>query len=374
VRLLVSSYYYPPSIGGVERQSHLLARGLVERGHSVRVITARQPGFKPREVLDGVEILRVSPGRGSRWQKMATYLVGMLAATLRWAAWAEVIQVQQILYPAGFVSLISPVLRRPLVVRNAGSGEFGGVQLMRRMPAGNVVLRVIAHAATGVSLNAEMTAEMRTAGFRHVVEIPNGVDVPPPSTDAMRGAARDALGVTGRVVLYAGRLDREKGVDVLIEAWPRVGIDDATLVIVGDGPERTALTHLADRIGCESSVRFVGSTTQMLTFFAAADVFVLPSRSEGISNALLEAMASGLPVVATDVGGNRQVIECSNMGTLVPSEDPAVLAGALAAMLVNAEMRRRIGVAARNHVRARYSAERMVDAYEHLYLRMLPRF
>jgi glycosyltransferase involved in cell wall biosynthesis len=265
------------------------------------------------------------------------------------------------------MALIAPLLHRPLVIRNAGSGEFGGVQLMRRMPLGPLGLKLMARAATGVSLNAEMTREMRDAGFRRVVEIPNGVEVPPETTPEGRAAARQRLGIDGPMALYIGRLEREKGVGLLLQAWRQLDIEGAKLLIVGDGPEQESLLGNT-REAQTNSIRLVGTSSDVRPYLQAADLFALPSRSEGISNALLEAMASGLAVVATDVGGNRHVIRNPDVGTLVPALQAERFRDALRGLLLSPELRRAQGIAARNYVAAHYSADRMVDAYEQLYL------
>ncbi|HUP70232.1 MAG TPA: glycosyltransferase, partial [Acidimicrobiales bacterium] len=123
--------------------------------------------------------------------------------------------------------------------------------------------------------------------------------------------------------LYVGRLHRSKGVDVLIEAWTRAG-EPGSLTIVGDGPERVLLEEAAP-----PSVCFAGGVPDTAPWYRGADVFVLPSRREGLSNALLEAVASGLPVIATDVGETRAVL--GGAGRVVPPGDIPALAAALAA-------------------------------------------
>jgi len=371
VRILLVSYFYPPSIGGVERQSHLLARGLVGRGHSVRVVSSLQAGSRRRELLDGVEIVRVAAGGGSRWQNMATFLAGMLVASARLLGHVDVVQVQQLLYPAAAMALVQPVFRRPLVVRNSGSGQFGGVRLMQRLPLGAFGLRVTARRATGVSLNAEMTREMRSVGFRRIVEIANGVELPPAITPATRSSARRQLGLRGHVVLYVGRLEDEKGVDVLIQAWHDAAIAGATLLVVGDGVRRAELENLAATTGRAGSVFFHGSIADLRAHYAAADLFVLPSRSEGLSNALLEAMAYGLPVIATNVAGNRQVVNTGALGCLVEPESRRSLAVALQRLLGDERARRQYAAAARSHIERVYSATTMVERYEQLYSSLL---
>src|SRR5205823_3880473 len=124
------------------------------------------------EVVDGVRIRRVSPGQGSRWQRMATYLLGMVVAALRIAPNVDVIQVQQALYPAAVMAILAACMRKPLVIRNSGSGEFGGISLMQRMPLGGACLKLMSRMAIGVSLSSEMAAEMRQAGFVRLRQIP----------------------------------------------------------------------------------------------------------------------------------------------------------------------------------------------------------
>jgi glycosyltransferase involved in cell wall biosynthesis len=368
MRILLASYFYPPSIGGLERQSHLLARGLVQRGHSVHVLSARLAGFPQHELLDGVTVERLPAGRGSRWQKMATFLGALLVAAIRHRQDVDVVQVQQVLYPAAAIAAISPLLGKPIVVRNSGSGRFGGVQLMRRMPLGTLALWLIGARATCISLNDEMTYEMRAAGLTRTVQIPNGVDVPALKSAAERNAIRARIGFKGHVILWVGRFDPEKGVDVLIRAWQRAALEQATLVLVGNGVERSALEALtAEHEASARTIVFRGFVDHVEDFYWVADLFVLPSRSEGLSNALLEAMAHGLAVVATNVGGNVQVIPHSALGKLVSPNDPTALSLAIRDLLEQPDERARLGATARDHVLQHYSVEAMILEYERLY-------
>ncbi|MBI4346373.1 MAG: glycosyltransferase family 4 protein, partial [Elusimicrobia bacterium] len=362
-RVLLVSYLYPPSIGGVERQSHLLARALVERGHSVRVVTSRIPASSPaRERLHGVEIIRVPRGTGGRLRRTVTFLAAAALASIPWARWADVVQVQQALFPAATTALIARALGRPVVVRNSSSGPYGAVQLMRRLPLGRAALAIVARSSTLVALNADMVEELRLVGPARVVRIASGVEAAPEVTDAERSGLRAELGVPGGLVLYLGRLDEEKGVATLIRAWGLSAAERTELLVVGDGPSQAELVSLAARIGPRSrSIRFVGPTHEPGRYVRAADVLVLPSRSEGIANAGLEAMASGVPVVATDIGGNRELIAGPGLGTLVVPDDPRALARAIDDALLEPAAARARARAAREHVRAHHAIEGMVD-------------
>jgi glycosyltransferase involved in cell wall biosynthesis len=373
VNILLSSQFYPPSIGGVESQSHLLARGLVARGHQVRVIAARLDGMRDRDVLDGVQIQRVASGSGNRFRRMGTYLCNMVAAALATRRWADVIQVQQALYPAAAMTGVAAVLRRPLIVRNSGSGRFGAVSVMSTLPWGQASLRQIGRRATVVSLSEEMTAELRRVPMRRIREIPNGVEIPEAISDEERRRARSRLGLHwgDAVALYFGRLDREKGLELMFEAWTLHAPRGARLLVTGSGPLEGALRARARQMG-ESGARiaFFEATRELRPHLAAADVFVLPSHSEGLSNSLLEAMAHGLAPVATDVGGNRAVVSSSALGALAP-RDPDVFGQKLARLLADRPAARAVGERARAHVQAHYSAQSMLDAYEMLYAELV---
>ena len=179
-----------------------------------------------------------------------------------------------------------------------------------------------------------------------------------------RDAVRHALGVAGRrVILSVGRLSREKGHDVLIDACARLNpglIERLCVLIVGDGPERAALERRAASAGVP--VRFEGFQSSIDRYYAAADVFVLPSRSEGSPNALLEALAAGCPSIAARVGGVPEIVTHGVSAWLVPPEDPERLRDAIAYVLSNRS------AAAGLAEEARRTASRMTRAGRHAQL------
>ena len=193
--------------------------------------------------------------------------------------------------------------------------------------------------------------------------VPNGIDLEAfrPVSDAERRRARDEVGLgTGPVAVCVGRLCRQKGQDLLVDAWPDVvrRVPDAELVLVGGGPGEDALRGRARVVGEQDNVR---------SWLAAADVVVQPSRWEGLAYVVLEAMATGRNVVATDVPGMRDAL--GETGTLVPPEDPGRLAEAVAERLLNGAP----GAAARQRVEALHDVARATAAMAQLYEEILER-
>ena len=205
--------------------------------------------------------------------------------------------------------------------------------------------------------------------------IPNGIDLA--SWDALPDSqtARAALGLpqNGVVIGAAGRLHAQKGNEFLLAAAKTVLVErsDAFFVIAGYGPLRRRLEAQARSLGIDSQVRFLGFQSDMRTVLAALDIFVLPSLWEGMSNAVLEAMAASKPVVATAVDGNVEQVVDGETGLLVPPADAEALATALLTLLRDSEKAREMGRAGRRRAEREFPLERMIDAHLRLYERLL---
>jgi glycosyltransferase involved in cell wall biosynthesis len=187
-------------------------------------------------------------------------------------------------------------------------------------------------------------------------------------------AARQSLGIAAeaRLITCIGRLDRQKGIEWLLEVLrdvvPRV--PNAELLLVGDGPEHESLQRLARRI-CPRRVHFLGFRTDVPQILAASDLVVLPSRWEGMPNVVLEAMASGRAVVATDVEGVREALGPNALQQVVAVDDPRGFAERIVLLLNDAELRNRLQKANFRRAGEAFSFAAMVDAYERLYWELL---
>jgi len=189
--------------------------------------------------------------------------------------------------------------------------------------------------------------------------------------DRRRADARAALDMppSARVVTTVGRLTGIKQHGLFLDAFAAVAAEEpnAIAVIVGDGELRGEIEARTAQLGLTSRVRMLGWRRDLATINAATDVFLLTSRNEGTPVALIEAMASGVPGVSTDVGGVKDVINSTEVGRLAPFGDARALADATLELLRSENLRRRTGQAARAHVLARYGVDRLVDDIDRLY-------
>jgi len=208
---------------------------------------------------------------------------------------------------------------------------------------------------------------------RRVVAIPNGIDVE--TVARAEPVAPDQLGLPedSRVLLFVGRLTHQKGLDVLLNAFSMISaeVPAAHLLVAGDGEDRQELEHLAERLGLGRRVRFLGRRDDVPGLLKAAETVVLPSRWEGLSLVLLEAMAVGRPVVAARVEGHEEVLTDGETGLLVEPQSPEALASALRRLLSDASLAARLGGAAGDLVRRALTATTMTSRYIELYDELL---
>jgi glycosyltransferase involved in cell wall biosynthesis len=188
-----------------------------------------------------------------------------------------------------------------------------------------------------------------------------------------RASKRRELGLpaTGPILGATSRLAEPKGVTYLLKALPDVcrRFPDLSIVIAGTGVLLEGLKEEARQLGIASRVHFLGLRMDIPELLQLFDVFVLPSVSEGLPMGLIEAMAAGCPIVATDVGGVGSLIRSHDTGLLVASRSPDALSGAMTRLLGDDALRHRVGQSARRTVYAEYSAAAMTRRYERLYLR-----
>jgi glycosyltransferase involved in cell wall biosynthesis len=202
-----------------------------------------------------------------------------------------------------------------------------------------------------------------------LVVIPNGIDTGAYPTSRLVDLDSCGIRAGRRLVTYVGRLDRQKGLRWLVEAAPRwLGrLPDCDLLLVGKGPDRPALERLCEELGISNRVRFAGWRGDVPAILAASAVLVLPSRWEGMPNVVLEAMASRLPVLATDVEGVRELLASEADPQTVQYGDTEAFVEKLVALMSDAALARRLGQRNRLRVETEFTLGRMAGAYQDLW-------
>ena len=237
--------------------------------------------------------------------------------------------------------------------------------------AGHIALQRASYACAHsvVANSAAVAARLRTEGVgdRVIRIIPNGIDV-----DAY--AARTPSHSLRRIVTVAN-LRPEKAHDVLIDAFASLSTihPDVELVIVGTGTRDAELRALATQRGVAARVQFLGHRDDVAEILAGSDIFVLPSRTEAFPNSVMEAMAAGLPVIATAVGGVPELIQDGVNGVLIPPDNRAALIDALRNLVDSPARAAAFGHSARDTIASRFSFTRMVTSFEDLYLDLIQR-
>jgi glycosyltransferase involved in cell wall biosynthesis len=372
-------YYYPYGGGGADRAMQRVAETLARQGWQLSVVTKPLKGSPRREVVNGVQVYRTRevPLPGLRF---ISYMLAAFGHQLLRRDNGAVLHLNQLYMHMPLAIWLRRLRGSRVVVTLQCGGEHGDIARARRLPLGlgRWVLRASRQADACISLSNQLTEEALEAGFarERIVQIPNGVDSThfAPVSPAQRVSLRKQLDLPldRPVVLFAARLEPQKAVDVLLRAWKTVHEHQphALLALAGDGSLRGQLEALSRDLQLGESARFLGWTEQVLALYQSSDVYVLPSWSEGMPNALLEAMACGLMPVATAISGTTDVVTHERDGLLAPPGNEAELAAALERAISDEALRASLAAAARQRVLDHFTIEQVARQYADVYQRV----
>lgn len=362
MRVCIAIQSFSPVVGGAQLQLERLLPELAAQGVEAVVLTKRHEERPDREVVGGAQVRRIGL-RGASPAASTAFVLGTIAHLARNPRRYDLVHAFGALSEGAF-ALGATALGLPALVRVLRSGELGDFDRLGTKPAGQARIRALVGRASFVALSKEGVDELTALGIppNRLFAIPNGVDLAvyrPPSATA-RAVARTELGFPSDsfLVVYTGRLRPEKQLDLLVRAIAT--LPRAVLALVGEGPEQSRLATLAHELGASDRIRLEGRQEGVERYLRAADVFALPSRSEGMSNSLLEAMACGLACVATPVSGVAELLG-ADRGLIVPSGDGDALREALSRLSDNDADRRALGNRAAVLIRERYSLARTAD-------------
>ncbi|MBI4638176.1 MAG: glycosyltransferase [Candidatus Rokubacteria bacterium] len=364
-------------MGGTERQAVALGRALAPSRFALHIACLRRWGH----LLGEIEALGVPL---AEYGIDRLYGPRTLRAQVRFASDLRRDRIQVVhtynFYPTVFAVPVAKLIGVPAVVSIRDTGVYLSSWQRR-------VQRLVCRLADRIVANAEAVRQwLVTDGYdpRKIAVIRNGVDLSAFGVSRCDGRVRQELGLRAGVpvVTVLSRLKPLKGLEDFVDAAALVAqrVRHARFLIVGDGhlvkdggvvPDllyREALEGHARRLGLDGRITFAGFRLDIPEVLSEATVSVLPSLSEGLSNVLLESMAAGVPVVATRVGGNPEVVVDGGTGLLVPPRDPAALARAICRVLEDAELAASFGRAGQRRIAEHFSLERMVTETEQLYL------
>lgn len=376
---MISSSFLP-QIGGVELQLQGLSAALAHNGCTVSILTRNISGSATDEVIEGVPVHRVPILHTNRIIASTSFIYGGIRWLRKSQTTFDILHCHQSYSPATLAVLAKVISSRSKVlVKVTTSGMMSEMAAVtKELPFSSFRRQLLRRVDAFVAISDQIAKEIEQAGFdpRRIIRIPNGVLVPH-STTVDEKARRDSKKKLNlrwkKVAVFTGRLSKEKGLFTLLDAWKRVSdqLNEAGLLVVGNGgPVRNVELELRERalaLGLSSRVLFTGHMDDVSPFLSASNVFVLPSFSEGMSNSLLEAMAFARPVIASDIQGNRELVQPGQNGLLFPPGNAAELSDRLLKLLSNSDLEEKMGLASRQVVQDRYSFDHITSRYRVLY-------
>ena len=396
VCIFTETYY--PVVGGGETQARLLAEGLSACDYQVIVLTRQMdPSQKRKETYGAITVFRLPPVGRQHWKKWGLLLFG-LPALIRLRDQYHILLVSGFRIIGVAAVLASLAMRKVCLLKADNNGEMSGrffsaglaraglktesLPVKLFLKARNVLLR---RADAFVAVSSDIQNEFVEQGVRasqKIHRIPNSVDVSlfRPVTESEKGEIRQKLGIPEKasLVVYTGRLVSYKGLPLLLKVWERIlkRHPTAFLLLVGGGSldihncERELRDFVQTR-NLQGGVSFAGEVHDVHSYLQAADIFVFPTEKEAFGISLIEAMACGLPVIATAVGGLKDILEHRRNGWVVAAGDEEGLHQALEHMLSDTVLAESLGRAAWKTVQERYTTHQVTQAYTNLFASLL---
>jgi glycosyltransferase involved in cell wall biosynthesis len=353
--------------GGAGNASANLARSLVAKGQQVAVLTVHYPGLPREETQEGVLIrriraLRKHQDRSSASEQISFIISGSLSALPLVRSWRPDMVIAFFGVPSGAIAwLVKLLFRLPYIVSLRG-GDVPGFRpydFATYHRLGGPLIRRVWRGARAVVANSNGLRDLALAFDPQTAVdiIPNGVNL-----ERFRPAER---AWSPARMLFVGRIVYQKGLDVLFQALGGLLDLDWQLTLVGDGNQRPRLEEQARSLGMFERIHFTGwlNGDAVVQQYQQANLYLAPSRHEGMPNVVLEAMSAGLPVVATAIAGNEELILPGINGLLVAPENPQALQKSLRELLSDPEQLKKMGAASRQRVAASYTWEATADQY-----------
>ena len=371
MNILFTIRYFYPFIGGTEKQALTLASRLVRKGLQVKIITSRfDRKWQKREIIDDVEVVRLCSPR-IKVIGALIFLCCLAGYLVKNRKEISLIQTFQIGYTSSLSIFLATLLRKPSVIKLASSGRGGDIQRGRKTLWGKLFLYFSKKAARFIVVSTTVKQELMSESVDSVkfYQVGNGVNLNGYTQTEAKSQARMALKIPDKkTIMYTGRLSSEKGVEFLIRSFARVHRRlNCQLLIIADGPEKKNIERVIEQLEVTDAVDIVPAVDDVAPYLRAADLFVLPSQFEGLSNSLLEAMACRLPVISTSVGGSIDIIESGVNGVLIEYNNEERLSQEISNLLGDPELSASLGKHARETVERQHDMDVIAEEYLGVY-------
>ena len=357
LNVLLATDYFPPHVGGgVEEVTHDVAQELVRLGHQVAVVTLDTCNASPMENTDGVHVYRARPIELTETlgvqSAISTEVVKLMREVCR-KEQSDVLHANNLYFFTTIAACLNlRALKKPLVT-TLHIGSIAEMEGRARYAAGlyeRSIGRWILHKSTrivAVSQAVERYAESLEVEPSKVSVVPNSVDTLK-FRPASRGDRRDGIVSVG----FIGRLICNKGPQYLVEAAPRIlrEFSNVQFIVAGDGPMLQEMEHRVHQLGVENAFRFLGTVPSNVEFLKSCDIMVRPSLTDGMPLTVLEAMACGIPTVASRVGGTSEILQDGDTGFLVEPRNVDELVSRISTLVADSNLRREMGGRARRFI------------------------
>lgn len=361
IAMFIEQFY--PIQAGAENAALRLSQELIRRGHEITVITKQFPGMASAETIDGITIQRIKAGAKGK--------LGTIFFTLKSLLRLRKME-YDILHMHGvgiFSGILAKAVTKPSIIKTTTAGDIVAIKKF-----GRFWLKTLPWIDYFACNTQEQYDEVKQELHVNQQIIPNGIDSTyGPAED--KDAIRKQLGFPqGEVFVYVGRLVHRKGVQFLVEFWKDFikKRPDAYLIMLGSGkgmPDdcEAEVRAFIKEHNLEQHIFLKEEVKNVLDYLQGADFFIFPSEREGMSNAILEAMAVGVPIIASGIGGNIDLIRDGETGLVFTPKNKEDLERVILRVIGNKELKEKLGEGARNLVQQQFSVAVVADTYEEVY-------
>jgi glycosyltransferase involved in cell wall biosynthesis len=390
IKLCIVSPLFHPDLGGVGRQAVFLTNKLREKGLDLFVISRMMkntPEFQPPLNIDIFYMPALMPhvhileekSFFNLWISLSFSLM-LVFKLFRMRKKYNIVHFHGASIPLIICLPLLKLLRKKVIAKVLASrlGTEAGSLKGKYLFVGNVLAWTLRSTDKFIAISQEIADGLKKNGIQpeKIKKITNFADTEKfrPINSQERHILKTALSIDKDIVInFTGRIVERKGVDILVNAFAESMelMPSSILIIVGAGPDEDKIKNMASKLGINNKIRFFGHSREVIKYYHAADIYVLPSYAEGMPNSLLEAMACGLPIIASKIGGVVDVIENGKDGILFEPGDISGLSSALVRLSKDVGLRVRLGEEARKKAVEGFSIERVADEYIKIYENML---